>query len=99
MPVHFTVASHDAQPVKALATIKRPTKPEELLDSTWGIEAGPIICAELLQSSFVSKELELFTVLSTANYSLPPQIFHDINAVGKFFCCYRQTLLNLALIL
>ena len=66
MPFHFTVA-HDAQPVKALATIKRPTKPEELLDSTWGIEAGPIICAELLQSSFVSKKLESFTVLGTAN--------------------------------
>jgi hypothetical protein len=67
MPFHFTVASHDAQPVKALGTLKRPTKPEELLDSTWGIKAKPVICAELLQSSFAGKELELFTVLGTAN--------------------------------
>jgi hypothetical protein len=57
----------DAEPVKALATIKCPTKPEELLDSTWGIKAKPKICAELLQSSFVGKELELSIVLGTAN--------------------------------
>jgi hypothetical protein len=45
-----------------------PQNPEEWLDSsTWGIKAKPIICAELLQSSFISKELQLFTVLGTVN--------------------------------
>lgn len=65
MPVHFTVASHDNQPVKRLATVKPLTKPEELLNRIWSSETTR--CAELLQSSFVGKELDLSTVLGTAN--------------------------------
>ena len=63
MPVHFRVASHKAQPFKGVSHL-RVTKPEELLT-----KAGTTKCAELLQSSFVSKgsEVDLSTVFSTAN--------------------------------
>ena len=61
MPVHFTVASHDAQPFERVNHLK---KPEELL-----INTGTTKCAELLQSSFVSnlKEVDLSTVFHTTN--------------------------------
>ena len=59
MPVHFTVASHDAQPFEKVSHL---TKPEELL-----IRRGKTQCAELLQSSFVSKGVDLSSVLSTTN--------------------------------
>ena len=59
MPVHFTVASHGAQPFER---VNHLTKPEELLT-----EAGTTRCAELLQSSFVSKEVDLSTVFGTTN--------------------------------
>ena len=59
MPVHFTVASHDAKPIERASHL---TKPEELL-----IRGGKTRCAELLQSSFVSKEVDLSTVFGTTN--------------------------------
>ncbi|KAF8803973.1 hypothetical protein BYT27DRAFT_7225460 [Phlegmacium glaucopus] len=54
MPVHFKVASHDAQSVRGPKT-NSPTMPEELLGRTWGVKAKTTRCAELLQSSFVNK--------------------------------------------
>ena len=59
MPVHFTVASHDASPFEKVSHL---TKPEELLS-----KAGTTRCAELLQSSFVGKEVDLSTAFSTTN--------------------------------
>jgi hypothetical protein len=59
MPVHFTVASHDVQPFERVSHL---TKPEELL-----LKVGTTQCAELLQSSFVSKGVDLSTVFGTAN--------------------------------
>ena len=59
MPVHFTVASHDAQPLERASHL---TKAEELL-----IRNGKTRCAELLQSSFVNKEVDFSTVFSTSN--------------------------------
>ena len=59
MPVHFTVASHDAQPFERVSHL---TKPEELLTN-----AGTTRCAELLQSSFVGKGVDLSTVFGTTN--------------------------------
>ena len=57
MPTHFTVVYHDAQPVEGTSRI---TKPEDLLRRTTR-------CAELLQSSFVSKGVDLSTVFGTTN--------------------------------
>ena len=57
MPVYFTVASHDFKRVGHI------TKPEELL--TTNAKTTP--CAELLQSSFVNKGVDLSTVFGTAN--------------------------------
>ena len=59
MPVHFTVASHDAQPFER---VNHVTKPEELLT-----KAGTTPCAELLQSSFVNKGVDISTVFGTNN--------------------------------
>ena len=59
MPVHFKVASHDAQPFKG---VNHLTKPEELLTN-----AKITRCAELLQSSFDSKGVDLSTVFGTTN--------------------------------
>ena len=59
MPVHFTVASHDARPFER---VNHLTKPEELLAN-----AGTTPCAELLQSSFVNKGVDISTVFGTAN--------------------------------
>jgi hypothetical protein len=59
MPVHFTVASHDAQPFE---TNNRFTKPEDLLTNRRITR-----CAELLQSSFVNKGVDFSTVFGTAN--------------------------------
>jgi len=59
MPVHFKVASHDAQPFKRVSHL---TKPEELL-----AKAGTTQCAELLQSSFASKGVDISTVFGTTN--------------------------------
>ena len=59
MPVHFTVASHDAQPFQRF---NRLTKPEELLT-----DAGTTPCVELLQSSFVSKGVDISMVSGTTN--------------------------------
>jgi hypothetical protein len=59
MPVHFKVASHDAQPFERVSHL---TKPEELL-----VKAGTTQCAELLQSSFVSKGVDISTVFGTTN--------------------------------
>jgi hypothetical protein len=56
MPVHFTVVSHDAQPIERVSHL---TKPEELLTKAR--------CAELLQSSFVNKGVDLSTVFGTTN--------------------------------
>ena len=58
MPVHFTVASHDALPLERVSHLK---KPEDLL-----IRSGQTKCVELLQSS-VSKGVDLSTVFGTAN--------------------------------
>ena len=58
MPVHFTVASHDAQPFGGASYLK---KPEELL-----IRGGKTQCAELLQSSF-AKGVDFSTVFGTGN--------------------------------
>ena len=58
MPIHFTVASHDAQPLGRASHLQ---KPEELL-----IRSGKTQCAELLQSS-VSKGVDLSTVFGTTN--------------------------------
>ena len=59
MPVHFKVASHDAQPIEIASHLR---KPEELL-----IGSGETVCAELLQSSFVGKKVDLSTVVGTTN--------------------------------
>ena len=59
MPIHFTVASHDSQPFES---VNHLTKPEELLTN-----AGTTPCAELLQSSFVNKGVDISTVFGTAN--------------------------------
>ena len=59
MPVHFTVASHDA---KSFERVNHITKPEELLT-----KAGTTPCAELLQSSFVGKGVDISTVFGTTN--------------------------------
>ena len=59
MPVHFTVASHDARPFER---VNHLTKPEELLTN-----ARITPCAELLQSSFASKGVDISTVFGTAN--------------------------------
>jgi hypothetical protein len=59
MPVHFKVASHDAQPFERVSHL---TKPEELL-----AKAGTTQCAELLQSSFASKGVDISTVFDTTN--------------------------------
>jgi hypothetical protein len=59
MPVHFKVASHDAQPTEGASNLQ---KPEQLL-----IKAGKTQCAELLQSSLVGKEVDLSTVFYTTN--------------------------------
>ena len=59
MPVHFTVASHDAQPLQKVSNF---TRPEALLSSA---KATP--CAELLQSSFAGKGVDLSTVFGTSN--------------------------------
>ena len=59
MPIHFKVASHDAQPFERVSHL---TKPEELLT-----QARTTRCAELLQSSFVGKGVDLSTVFGTAN--------------------------------
>jgi len=59
MPVHFKVASHKAERFESVSHLR---KPEELL-----IREGETRCAELLQSSFVSKEADLSTVFGTAN--------------------------------
>jgi hypothetical protein len=59
MPVHFTVASHDAQPIEKAS---RLAKPEDLLTNR-RIKR----CAELLQSSFVGKGMDLSTVFGTTN--------------------------------
>ena len=59
MPVHFKVASHDAQPIERASHL---TKPEELLAKTRTPR-----CAGLLQSSFVSKGVDLSTVFYTTN--------------------------------
>ena len=59
MPIHFAVASHDAQPFERAGHL---TKLEELL-----IRRGKTRCAELLQSSFVSKGVDLSTVFRTTN--------------------------------
>ncbi|KAF8817143.1 hypothetical protein BYT27DRAFT_7247691 [Phlegmacium glaucopus] len=66
MPVHFTVASHDAWPVNLTATSNSITKPEELLHRTWGVNLETR-CAELLQSSFVNNGSDLSNVLDKAN--------------------------------
>ena len=66
MPVHFRVASHKAQSVER-STASRLTKPEELLHNTWGVKEKTARCAELLQSSFADKALDLSTVLGKAN--------------------------------
>jgi hypothetical protein len=58
MPVHFTVASHNAQPIEGASG--RITKLEDLLRKTTP-------CAELLQSSFVRKGVDLSTVFRTSN--------------------------------
>jgi hypothetical protein len=60
MPVHFKISSHDAQPFERVSHL---TKPEELL--TTNAKTTP--CAELLQSSFANKGVDLSTVFSTAN--------------------------------
>ena len=59
MPVHFKVASHDAQPIEGASDLQ---KPEQLL-----IRNGKTQCAELLQSSLVEKEVDLSTVFRTTN--------------------------------
>jgi len=59
MPVHFTVASHDAQPFKRVSHL---TNPQELLTA-----ARTTRCAELLQSSLVGKGVDLSTVFNTTN--------------------------------
>ena len=59
MPVHFKVASHDARPFERVNNL---TKAEELLRN-----AGTTQCAELLQSSFVGKGVDLSTVFRTTN--------------------------------
>jgi hypothetical protein len=61
MPVHFKVASHDAQPFERVSDL---TKPEELLNNA---RARRTQCAELLQSSFDNKGVDLSTVFRTAN--------------------------------
>ena len=58
-PVHFTVASHDAQPFER---VNHLTKPEELLTN-----AGTTPGTELLQSSFVTRGVDISTVFGTAN--------------------------------
>ena len=60
MPVHFTVASHDAEPFDS-ERVNHLTKPEELLT-----KAGATQCAELLQSSF-AKGVDFSTVFGTGN--------------------------------
>ena len=59
MPVHFKVASHKAERFERVSHL---TKPEELL-----IKEGKTPCAELLQSSFVSKGVDLSSVFRTTN--------------------------------
>ena len=59
MPVHFKVASHDADPFEKVSEV---TKPEDLLS-----KVGTARCAELLQSSFVNKGVDLSTAFGTAN--------------------------------
>lgn len=59
MPVHFKVASHDAEPFKRVSNL---TKPEDLLTN-----ARTTRCAELLQSSLANKGVDLSTVFTTAN--------------------------------
>ena len=59
MPVHFTVASHDAQPFQSFNDL---TNPEDLLTN-----AGTTPCAELLQSSFISRRLDMSMVSGTTN--------------------------------
>ena len=59
MPVHFKVASHDAQPIERASHL---TKPEELLAKTRTPR-----CAGLLRSSFVSKGVDLSTVFYTTD--------------------------------
>ena len=56
MPVHFKVASHKAKPVKRV-NHRTPAKPEDLLANKSSTR-----CAELLQSSFVDKGVDLSTV-------------------------------------
>jgi hypothetical protein len=71
MPVHFTVASHEAQPIERAS---RLTKPE-------GLPTNRRItrCAELLQSSFVGKGVDLSTVFGTASgFVDTPQLIIDI---------------------
>jgi hypothetical protein len=58
MPAHFTVASHDAQPIERASHLQ---KPEELL-----IRSGKTVCAKLLQSSF-GQEVDLSNVFGTTN--------------------------------
>ena len=59
MPVHFKVASHNAQCFEKVSHLK---KPEELL-----VRGGKTRCAELLQSSFVGEGVDLSAVFGTAN--------------------------------
>ena len=85
MPVHFTVASHDARPFEKVSHL---TKPEELLTN-----AGTTPCAELLQSSFVSKEVDISTVFGTTNGFVDTIItaynrhHHLILKFAKFLAC------------
>ena len=61
MPVHFKVASHDAEPFK-FERFCHLTKPEDLLTN-----ARTTRCAELLQSSFANKGVDLSSVFSKTN--------------------------------
>ena len=85
MPVHFTVASHDARPFERVSHL---TKPEEFLTN-----AGTTPCAELLQSSFVSKEVDISTVFGTTNGFVDTIItaynrhHHLILKFAKFLAC------------
>ncbi|KAF8152210.1 hypothetical protein B0H34DRAFT_677611 [Crassisporium funariophilum] len=54
MPVHFTVASHASNPVE-LPPGTHVTTPDELLHTSWGIQAKTTRSAEMLQTSFVKR--------------------------------------------
>jgi hypothetical protein len=64
MPVHFTVATHDANMVEK--TYVPPLKtPDDLLHNTWGVKAKTTKSAELLQSSLAKRDFS--TILPERN--------------------------------